>query len=259
MSILDFIRSNQEYFEDFITRSTYHSNRIEGSTLSFAATYAILFNDNSFQISAQPREIYEAINHKYALSFVMDHCNEPISQDLIKKICIQINKNINEISGYRTVPVMIRGAEHIPPTPGLLPSLMMQFVYNYEHTVFSSPYERAAQAHIQFEQIHPFPDGNGRTGRLLINYEMLRNNLPPIVIPMDQRTAYFQLIADANTNGLTEFLKSLSRQELSRLETMGFSEKTPEQLRMTDRLKEAQKNAHQSRTNTAAPERAEER
>ena len=68
MKVLDNIMNNQNYLEDFITRSTYHSNAIEGSTLTYSETYAILFNDNSFKIqNVEPREIYEAINHKKAM------------------------------------------------------------------------------------------------------------------------------------------------------------------------------------------------
>ena len=220
MKMIEFIRSNQGYFEDFITRNIYHSNRIEGSTLSYAETYAIVFNDNSFTVSAAPREIYEAINLKYALAYMMEHCQEPLSLDLIKHIGIQINKNINEIDGFRRVPVMIRGAEHVPPAPGMVPNMMMQFIYNYEKTVFSSPFERAAQAHIDFERIHPFADGNGRTGRVLINYEMLRNDLPPVVIPSDQRTEYFKLIADYDVPGLTKFFEDLSAREQARIDQL---------------------------------------
>lgn len=217
MNMIDFIRSNQGYFEDFITRNVYHSNRIEGSTLSYADTYAIVFNDNSFKVNAAPREIYEAINLKYALSYMLDHCAEPLSQDFIKYIGIRINKNINEIDGYRRVPVMIRGAEHVPPAPGMLPSLMMQFVYSYEHTAYASPFERAAQAHIDFERIHPFSDGNGRTGRVLINYEMLRNDLPPVVIASERRAEYFDLIARYDVAGMAQFFADLSDLERARI------------------------------------------
>ena len=64
MTIFEFILNNKDYLEDLITRSTYHSNAIEGSTLTYAETYAILYNDNSFKIQGkEPREIYEAINH----------------------------------------------------------------------------------------------------------------------------------------------------------------------------------------------------
>ena len=96
MDIIEFIKSNRDYFEDFITRSTYHSNRIEGNTLSYVETYAILFNANQFQVRGEPREFFEAVNHKYALSYVLDHCNEPLNQEVIKHIGILINKNIDE-------------------------------------------------------------------------------------------------------------------------------------------------------------------
>lgn len=65
MKIFEFLLDNKNYLEDFITRSTYHSNAIEGNTLTYAETYAILYNDNSFKIQGkEPREIYEAINYK---------------------------------------------------------------------------------------------------------------------------------------------------------------------------------------------------
>jgi Fic family protein len=96
--VKEFILDNQKYFEDYITRSAYHSNRIEGNTLSYAETYAILFNDNSFSVNAKPREIYEAINHKYALSYVLEHSENQLDQQMIKDIGIMINKNISDIN-----------------------------------------------------------------------------------------------------------------------------------------------------------------
>ena len=73
MNTLNFILNNKNYLEDLITRSTYHSNAIEGNTLTYAETYAILYNDNSFKIEGkEPREIYEAINHKKALELVFN-------------------------------------------------------------------------------------------------------------------------------------------------------------------------------------------
>ena len=89
MTILEFILENKEYLEDLITRSTYHSNAIEGNTLTYAETYAILYNDNSFKIQGkEPREIYEAINHKKALELVFENIqnNEDFNEKFIKKI-----------------------------------------------------------------------------------------------------------------------------------------------------------------------------
>lgn len=219
MNMRNIIRSNRAYFEDFFTRSTYHSNAIEGSTLSYAETYAIIFNDNSFKVSAQPREIYEAINHKYALSYVLEHLDEELTQSFIVDIAVIINKNISEISGMRTTQVFIKGAEHIPPAPNMLPQLMMYFVHNYNHTVYSNIFEKIAANHIEFERMHPFCDGNGRTGRLLINYELLKNNCAPLVVPCEQRTKYFELISKGNITGLAEFFKELSETEYERIQT----------------------------------------
>ena len=89
MTVLEFILNNKDYIEDLVTRSTYHSNAIEGSTLTYAETYAILYNDNSFKIEGkEPREIYEAINHKEALNIVFENLQEKREFDerFIKKL-----------------------------------------------------------------------------------------------------------------------------------------------------------------------------
>ena len=70
----------------------------------------------------------------------------------------------------------------------------MYFVYNYNHDNNSDIFNKIAYYHLEFESIHPFEDGNGRTGRILLNYELLKNNLPPIVIPKDERGKYFELL-----------------------------------------------------------------
>lgn len=184
MDVRKFIFDNQDYFEDFISRSTYHTNAIEGNTLSYAETYAILFNDNDFKVSATPREIYEAINHKYAINHILSHLGEELSESLIKEAAVLINKNISEIAGYRTVAVRIKGAQHVPPAPNQVPQQMMYFVYNYNH------------------------------------FELLRNNMPPIVIPKDDRIKYFDMLAEQNTQGLAGFFKELCQEEQKRIEAL---------------------------------------
>ncbi|MDO4432141.1 MAG: Fic family protein [Aerococcaceae bacterium] len=218
MNIPHFILSNRAYFEDFVTRATYHSNAIEGSTLSYAETYAILFNDNTLKINATARELYEAINHKYALNYVLSHLDHELSETMIKHLARQINHNIQEISGYRTQSVLIRGAAHLPPSPKEVPNLMLYYVHNYNNTVYSNIYEKIADQHIRFEQIHPFSDGNGRTGRLLMNFELLRHNLPPIVIDKEQRTEYFKYLADSNVMGLAQFIQQATQREHERIQ-----------------------------------------
>ncbi len=219
MNILSFILENKEYLEDLITRSTYHSNAIEGSTLTYAETYAILYNDNSFKIEGkEPRELYEAINHKKALELVFENIknNESFDERLIKKLNETINKDIKETKGYRTVQVFIRGSEHIPPAPEKIPNLMNYFVYNYNNDV-QDIFIKVARYHIEFEKIHPFEDGNGRTGRILINYELIKNNIPPVVITKDDRVKYFEFIRNNDITGLAEWFKELSENENERI------------------------------------------
>lgn len=227
MTILEFVLKNKEYLEDLITRSTYHSNAIEGSTLTYAETYAILYNDNSFKIQGkEPREIYEAINHKSALELVFENLKNSAGFDdrFIKKLNETINKNIRDTEGYRKVQVFIRGSEHIPPAPEKVPNLMNYFVYNYnndEQDIFT----KIAQYHIEFEKIHPFEDGNGRTGRLLLNYELLKNNLSPVVIAKEDRVKYFEFIKNNDITGFAQWLKDLSNAEEERVKIFKDSAK----------------------------------
>lgn len=225
MTILEFILNNKNYLEDIITRSTYHSNAIEGSTLTYAETYAILYNDNSFKIEGkEPRELYEAINHKSALEIVFENLkdNSELDERFIKNINQTINKNIKETTGYRSVQVFIRGSEHIPPEPEKIPNLMTYFVYNYNHDE-QDIFNKIARYHIEFEKIHPFEDGNGRTGRLLLNYELIKNNLPPIVITKEDRVKYFEFIRNDDIIGLAKWFKELSINEEERMKKFGYT------------------------------------
>lgn len=224
MTILEFILNHKEYLEDLITRSTYHSNAIEGNTLTYAETYALLYNDNSFKVRGkEPREIYEAINHKKALELVFKNLqnNEEFNERLIKKINETINRDIKETEGYRTVQVFIQGSEHIPPEPEKVSNLMMYYIYNYKNDG-QEIFMKIAKYHIEFEKIHPFEDGNGRTGRLLLNYELLKNNLPPIVIEKEDRIKYFEMLRNSDVISLAKWLKELSEKEKERMERFGL-------------------------------------
>ena len=225
MTILEFILNNINYSEDLITRSTYHSNAIEWSTLTYAETYAILYNDNSFKIEGtEPREIYEAINHKKALELVFKNLqsNEEFDERFIKNLNKIINKNIKYTEGYRTVQVFIQGSEHIPPEPEKVPNLMMYYIYNYNHDN-QDIFTKISRNHIEFEKIHPFEDGNGITGRLLINYELLKNNLPPVVIAKEDRVKYFEFLRNNDSNNLAKWLKDLSIKEEERMKKFGYN------------------------------------
>lgn len=220
--IFDKIRRNDPYFEDFITRSIYNSNAIEGSTLSYAETYSIIFNDNSIKINATAREIYEAINLKYAFNFVLQNLDKELSLDLIRTIGMCINKNISDIDDFRTTKVFIRGAVHIPPEASYVIPLLSELIYRNKKSSEEDIFNYIARFHITFERIHPFIDGNGRIGRLLITKELLKRGLAPVVIPLEYRNEYMVLLATQDIQGLSNLLRKLNEYEKNRMHEFGI-------------------------------------
>ena len=222
MDYLNFLLSNRNYFEDFITRSTYHSNAIEGSTLSVNETYALLFDAKHCNIeNASPREIYEAINHKKILTILFNKIKnkERMSHELLLEINRTINENILYVGGYRLGPIRIRGSEKNFPLPLNLEEKMQEFInyYNHLYNVECNLLE-IAKMHIQYENIHPFPDGNGRTGRILINYLLLMKNQAPIVIPFSKRKQYLEYMENNDEVNLSKLFEKLQKEEIERIE-----------------------------------------
>lgn len=222
-SLKESILRNRPYFEDLITRSVYHSNSIEGNTISYAETYALIFNDNSLKINASAREIYGAINLKYALSYDFNNVDKDIRIDTIKRIGRLINKNINEIDGFRKENVFIRGAEHIPPKASEVIRLLNEAIYEYNKSKSTETFNDIAKLHIAFERIHPFSDGNGRTGRVLILQQLIRCREAPVVIPVEVRAQYMRYLAECNIEGLTGMFIELSKNEKDRMRKFGIS------------------------------------
>ena len=98
---------------------------------------------------------------------------------------------------------------------------MIYYIYNYNHDE-QDIFAKIAKYHIDFERIHPFEDGNGRTGRLLINYELLKNDLPPVVIAKEDRVKYFEFLRNNDSTGLAKWIKELSTREEERMEKFGY-------------------------------------
>jgi Fic family protein len=177
--------------EEFIIEYTYNSNAIEGNTLTLRETDLVL---RGLTIDKKPlKDHMEAVGHKEAFEFVSELVknNVPISESVIKQIHYLVLADKKEDRGvYRRVPVRIMGAQHEPVQPYLIvpkmEELLHTFVESTEHIV-----TKLARFHIEFEGIHPFIDGNGRTGRLLINLELMKAGYPPIDIKFTDRITYY--------------------------------------------------------------------
>lgn len=223
INIIKVLKDSKGYFEDFISRSTYHSNAIEGSTLSFAETYALLFNSKYSNIeNADAKEIHEAINHKYALNLVIERIENnilTIDEDFLTKVNATINKNILYVGGYRLGQIRIRGSEKKFPQPQELDEKMNLF-YEEFNRKFKSDIDMMglAKMHLMYENIHPYPDGNGRTGRLLMNYFLMMNNQAPIVIPFESRSKYLKMMEEDDVEALCAMFEKLQEKEILRIQ-----------------------------------------
>lgn len=177
--------------EEFAVEYTYNSNAIEGNTLTLRETDMVL---RGLTINQKPlKDHMEAVGHKEAFDFVQDLVKERVSlsESVIKQIHYLVLADKREDRGvYRKVPVRIMGAKHQPVQSYLIQPKMEQLLEDYrestEHII-----SRLARFHIEFEGIHPFIDGNGRTGRLLVNLELMKAGYPPIDIKFTDRIAYY--------------------------------------------------------------------
>ena len=180
--------------EEFLLEFTYNSNAIEGNTLTLQETAMVL---KGIAIDKKPlKDHLEAIGHKEAFDFVKELVSDKIriSERVIKDIHSLVLMDRREDKGvYRRIPVRIMGAENQPPQPYMVPVLMEELVREHEsqrkemHVI-----EAAARFHLNFESIHPFIDGNGRTGRLLLNFELMQAGYPPINVKFSDRKKYYE-------------------------------------------------------------------
>ena len=195
--------------EEFLTEYTYNSNAIEGNTLTLRETDMVLRGLTIDQKSL--KEHLEVIGHKEAFDFVTELVKEKceINERVIKQIHYLVLADKKDDRGvYRRVPVRIMGAAHETAQPYLIITKMEELLRNYlaseEHIV-----TKLARFHIEFEGIHPFIDGNGRTGRLLVNLELMKAGYPPIDIKFTDRIAYYNAFDEYHVKHNLKAMESL--------------------------------------------------
>lgn len=207
-------KNYQNRYEYFITQFTYDTNAIEGSTLTLRDTALILF-DKITPSGKTLREVNEAINHKKAFDYMLEY-KEEINKKFICRLQEIITENTlksdlkDQIGVYRKVQVRIAGADFIPPPPNKVEDEMKSLLsWHHNHKKRLHPLTVAAYFHSAFESIHPFVDGNGRTGRLIINFTLHRNGYPMINIPNKRRGTYYSVLEDARKGNLRSLVKFL--------------------------------------------------
>ena len=177
--------------DEFLVEFTYNSNAIEGNTLTLRETALVL---DGVTIDKKPlKDHLEAVGHRDAFLYVQQLVTEkkPVSEKVIKDIHSLVLMDRPDDKGtYRRIPVKIMGAYHEPPQPYLVSAQMEQLIANQKGTK-RHPIENVALFHLDFEGIHPFIDGNGRTGRLILNLMLMQQGYPPINVKFADRKRYY--------------------------------------------------------------------
>jgi Fic family protein len=197
----------------------HHSTAMEGNTLTLVETKAII--EDGISVGGKKlREIYEVANHNKAFGYAKGKIAEgcPLNENLVKDFHEILMENIIHGGIYRNHDVSITGASHTPPTPNEMYSQIKFFYQDMQDKSGIDPIELAAWTHAEFVRIHPFPDGNGRTSRLIMNYRLMSAGLLPINIRTENRIAYYDALDKyASERDLQPFANLVAEIEESRI------------------------------------------
>lgn len=195
---------------DFVIRFTYNSNAIEGNRLTLRETYLII-KEKQIPSGAPPKDYNEALNGKEALDFLKSYKGK-LNIDFIEKINGILTKNTGVIypGRVRFFPVKIEGAEHNPPDEKEVPRLLKVMIdFYYSNKKKFHPFVMACLIHAKFVEIHPFEDGNGRTGRALMNWVLMKADYPKLYVPVSKRQKYYEAIDLHNIKKYKEYCNKM--------------------------------------------------
>jgi len=236
-------RMTPDYLNDVLVRLAHHSSAIEGNTITLPETATIILDQtlpNNSKITR--REYFEVLNHEQTFEYVIDQIrNEtPLSVSVIKDIHDKLTDRLQYDKGkFKENENYIKGTEFSTALPQEVPELINQLVGNLEYKIDIARSDEDVvkailESHITFEKIHPFSDGNGRTGRMVMNYSLLDNDLPPLIINKENKGLYNQILHEAqiksfpSENGIKvfyEFTAPFLLKEKQRIESFNYKEK----------------------------------
>ena len=177
---------------------TYNSNHIEGSRLTHDQTRYI-FETNTIGITDEAinvDDIVETTNHFRCIDYIIDHAEDKLSENLIKQLHLILKTGTSDnkkdwfvVGDYKRLPNEVGGMDTCPPSEvhKRIQSLLSEY-----NAIKRKSFEDILDFHVRFEQIHPFQDGNGRVGRLILFKECLANNIVPFIITDDLKFFYYR-------------------------------------------------------------------
>lgn len=216
---------NQNYLDDILVRMAYHSSGIEGNTITLPETVSIILENTLPTNRKSIREFYEIENHKQAFNYLLDLLAEdkPFNLGQIQDIhALLLDRLQHDRGQFKKQQNAIIGAEFKTASPEETPLLMRQWADNTAYRLDIALTEKdildvLADTHIQLERIHPFSDGNGRTGRLALMYLAMKYLKSPVIISKDYRAEYMEHLANQDTKKLSEMLQQSLNYERERV------------------------------------------
>lgn len=193
--------------EEIITKFTYDTNRIEGSSLTYKDT-KMLLQDGISPKEKPIRDIKEAENHKSTFIYMKSNLSKDITKEFILTLHKMLKENVTEDAGtFRDAQVRVGGL--IPIRADMIETEISNLISWYKKNKKTYPLELASIFHCIFERIHPFFDGNGRVGRLLLNFILLKNNYPMIIIQNKNKRRYYTALKRADNGNYLYIIKYL--------------------------------------------------
>lgn len=191
--------------EDFIIEHTYNSNAIEGNTITLDETHMII--KEGITVGGKSiKEHLEIIGYKEAFDYIVDvaRTKTDLTEKIIQEIHYLVLQDNKQARGkYRNVPVRV--GSHIAPQPYLVKPQMERLLEDNKEWTKEDVLVAVSKFHLEFETIHPFIDGNGRTGRLILNLELIKNGYLPINIKHNDIEKYFKSFNDCRKDDSKDY------------------------------------------------------
>ena len=223
------MKASRDYMDDLLIQMAFHSCAIECNTILLPQVGVIFLERMLPSGGKSVREFYEVENHKRAFEYIEDllAVDQPLSLEEVKEIHSLLTDRLQHDRGqFKSQQNAIRGAEFKTASPFETPQLMEQWVYNTNYrldlAVDENDYlEVLADTHIQFERIHPFSDGNGRTGRMVLLYLSMKYLEAPMVTRKEWRVRYMEFLGEQDVSGLVGLFKESIDFERERIKEFG--------------------------------------
>ena len=192
--------------------NVYNSNAIENSTLTLKETEKILL-EIELSRNVSIREVFEAKNLARVIAYKRSRAaeKEPLTRDLILLLHNMLMGGIDDsIAGrFRRQGEFVRVGYHIAPQPEHVEKMMSEILLSYANDMNGYFLDKIAKFHLDFENVHPFCDGNGRIGRVIVNFQLLESGFPRIIIRNKEKQAYYQALRDYDDDKKTKAMERI--------------------------------------------------